>query len=273
MTRSVGISTLNPFVREPRADNNNATMSRANCHRACGVILFCVGLPLACDPAATKPSAKSPAEAQPSSQQSGPPSGIMSSSSKPPTASVPLSKLGPCEGTNLNLLDVIANTACRIREDEADRMRAAFESEKSNPVRVESTVRPDGAIRVRITNQGNQTLNVPLLLHSELDTFRVTADGKPLVQADVPWPEGFHFDIGRMLVRLTLDPNGWAEALVRVRPTLVATEPGNCPPDAKCAPKISPTGELPAGKYRMAIRPPIYSSRDGLEGTFLFVLK
>lgn len=174
---------------------------------------------------------------------------------------------GACEGSPLDLLAAIANETCRVSEEEGDQLRDVLEDPAKAPVSVEASHLGGGRVRVRITNRGSAPLALPLLVHSALDTFPTRADGRPLSAPIPEWPTGFSFDVGRMLVKVTLPPSGYAEAVVRIEPTLVSHEVGDCPPNAKCAPTLVEHGPLGPGDHELRLRTPLYSIRSDLEAT------
>src|SRR5262249_55135977 len=130
-----------------------------------------------------------------------------------------------------------------------------------------------GRVEITITNTGAAAQSLPLLVHSALDTFPTTVDGKALAAPTPDWPNGFGFDTARMLVKIVLPPAGVARATLRIDPTFVSREAHACPPEAKCAPDVVQSGTLPPGVHTLKIRTPLYSIRSELEATLAFTLK
>lgn len=189
-----------------------------------------------------------------------------SSSSVLPT-SVVGGRAMSCEGKQLSLLAAIGNAQCGISEDEATLLRQSLEDPAQTPMRVDATVLADGRIRFRIHNLASTSKTYPVFVHSNLDNFTVTTSGKRLAPPSPEWPAGFQFETGRMLRKITLPPQGVAEATLRIDPTVVEQRSGRCPPNAKCPPDTVTTGPLPRGKHLLTIRPPLYCIRSDVEAS------
>jgi hypothetical protein len=176
--------------------------------------------------------------------------------------------VSPCEGASLDLLAVIADRACRISEAEADRLRKILEDPARTSLRVDADVRNDQLVQMSIVNTGNATATLPLLVHSHLDTFPALAGSLTLEPAQPAWPANISFETGRTLVRLVLPPGARAFAKVQLefaQLTVVSSDLGKCPPDAKCAPQKVVRGPLPPGTYTLRLRTPLYAIREDLE--------
>ena len=111
-------------------------------------------------------------------------------------------------------------------------------------------------------------MTLPLFVHSHVDAFPAQAGSLTLTPPVPAWPAGFAFETGRMLAKVVLPPGGRAWANVRLdlaSLTVTSNDMRDCPPNAKCAPKVVQRGPLPPGTYFLRFKTPLYAARADLE--------
>jgi hypothetical protein len=177
------------------------------------------------------------------------------------------SNAGRCEGKTIDLLAAIADPACRILEADADRLREALEDPAKTPLRIDAVVTQGALRQLSIVNTGSSPAELPLLVHTHLDAFPAKAGSLVLAPPEPAWPPGTKLETGRTFAKVVLAPGGRAFANLRLHfenLTVVASVVPDCPPNAKCAPRLE-RRPLPPNTYTLRFRTPLYASRADLE--------
>lgn len=180
-----------------------------------------------------------------------------------------------CAGHAVDLLQAIASHKCAIDEEEADALRAelekaAVQGEVGVVGAVEQVHETNSVAKIAIRNRTDRPMELPLLVHSEIDAFPASANHQSLLAPTVPWPDGFSFETGRMLRKIRLEPGGYARAQVTLSHYVLV--PGKrvvCPPNAKCPTPMTAQLPLTRGTHAIELRTPLYATDPSLKAVLI----
>lgn len=185
-----------------------------------------------------------------------------------PAASLP----SPCSGKHVAIASALFDARCELPEHDLDGVRNAFEAAPKTALKTTARLLADGRVRFTVANESKKAVVIPLMFHSAVDPFPVTAKkgGGPAVMlhgADVsepddprrPRPQGQYLAI-------TVEPGGEASVELRIVPKKKAESLAHCPPNAKCAPRVA-FAPLEAGAYSLKIGGPFVAVRDDVSAT------